>query len=228
MSDLAVTLATVGDGFEWIDGQLGRSGFWLKMLKGAGVREMAEMLAAEPGSEIIEPHLFNQVLRSTSSELPDYAQIGECGGWAFALLSGGDGFHTHHPDRVRHLWEGRTWLEILDSTMDPPTVSVIVEGRLDWNYFWGEVGDSVRPDHPLTQRMRDEIGLGSLDPDEDPEEEALFIPEMAAVYRLMGEYYGLDLPRQQIVDGDLVGVFTSPRVYASGERNRRYDNIRVP
>lgn len=51
---------------------------------------------------------------------------------------------------------------------------------------------------------------------------------MRDVYRLMGEHYGLNLPRRTIVDEDLVGVFTSPRVYASGERNTRYDNIRLP
>lgn len=52
------------------------------------------------------------------------------------------------PDHVKHLWEDRTWLTIMDTTMDPPTVDVIVDGKLDWHYFDGEVHEAVRADHP--------------------------------------------------------------------------------
>ncbi|CAL9490363.1 hypothetical protein SUDANB105_03205 [Streptomyces sp. enrichment culture] len=48
------------------------------------------------------------------------------------------------------------------------------------------------------------------------------------MYRLLGEHYGLSLPRGTIADDDLVGVFTSPRVYASGEPNTPYGNLRLP
>ncbi|MDW6065137.1 hypothetical protein SAZ11_53980 [Streptomyces sp. FXJ1.4098] len=137
-----------------------------------------------------------------------------------------------HPDHVRHLWAGRTWLNIMDTTMDPPTIHVIVDGELDWSYFDGEVHELVRADHPLTQRMIAAIRLGGVDPDPRLPRRAGRVgaarPAHADVYRLMGEHYGLNLPRRTIVDEDLVGVFTSPRVYASGERNTRYDNIRLP
>ncbi|MFD5657731.1 hypothetical protein [Streptomyces hirsutus] len=42
-----------------------------------------------------------------------------------------------------------------------------MDGKLDWSYFDGEVHEAVRADHPLTQRMIAEIGLGSVDPDPD-------------------------------------------------------------
>ncbi|NUP45025.1 MAG: hypothetical protein HOY76_50385 [Streptomyces sp.] len=120
----------------------------------------------------------------------------------------------------------------MDTTMDPPTTYVIVDGELDWSYFDGGVHELVRADHPLTQRMIAELRLGGADPDPDfpdePDEWGLHVPPMRDVYRLMGEHYGLNLPRGTVVDDDLVGVFTSPRVYASGERNTGYDNIRLP
>ncbi|MEU0742388.1 hypothetical protein [Streptomyces sp. NPDC006134] len=44
----------------------------------------------------------------------------------------------------------------------------------------------------------------------------------------MSERYGLSLPRKTIADKELAEVFTSPRVYANGEPNTRYGNIRLP
>lgn len=70
-----------------------------------------------------------------------------------------------------------------------------MDGKLDWSYFDGEVHEAVRADHPLTQRMIAEIGLGSVDPDPDfpdePDEWGLHVPDIRDVYRLMGEHYGL-------------------------------------
>ncbi|MFI1328837.1 hypothetical protein ACH4U7_01590 [Streptomyces sp. NPDC020845] len=220
-----------GFGFEWIQEDLTSWGFHLEMVKGVSVEELAAMLGADPDLGIMSPDVFNTAVR-LSTNIPDWARLGEHAGWAFALCGGGDGFYMRHPDHVRHLWAGRTWLNIMDTTMDPPTIHVIVDGELDWSYFDGEVHELVRADHPLTQRMIAAIRLGGVDPDPDfpdePDEWGLHVPPMRDVYRLMGEHYGLNLPRRTIVDEDLVGVFTSPRVYASGERNTRYDNIRLP
>ncbi|MEV0125770.1 hypothetical protein AB0I16_30200 [Streptomyces sp. NPDC050703] len=60
------------------------------------------------------------------------------------------------------------------------------------------------------------------------DEWGLRVPDIRDVYRLVGEHYGLSLPRRTIADMELAGVFTSPRVYASGEPNLRYGNLRVP
>ncbi|MGW2352532.1 hypothetical protein [Actinacidiphila glaucinigra] len=111
-------------------------------------------------------------------------------------------------------------------------IDVIVDGELDWSYFDGEVHEAVRVDHPLTRRVIAETGLGSGDVDcdfpDEPDEWGLRVPDIRDVYRLMGEHYGLSLPRGTIVGEDLVGVFTSPRVCANGEPNTRYANIRLP
>ncbi|MFT2018758.1 hypothetical protein ACMA1D_23370 [Streptomyces sp. 796.1] len=220
-----------GCGFAWLQDDLGSFGFCLEVVKGVGVEELAAMLGADAGLGIVAPDVFNAAVGGAGT-VPDWARLGEHGGWAYAWLGGSDGFYMRHPDHVRHLWEGRTWLSVTDTTMDPPTVDVVVDGALDWSYFDGEVHEMVRADHPLTQRMVAEIGLGTADPDpdfpDDPDEWGLHIPPIREVYRLVGEYYGVDLPRTSTAGADLVGVFTSPRVYASGERNSRYDNLRLP
>lgn len=219
------------EGFEWIQQDLTSWGFYLEMVKGVSVEELAAMRGADPGLGIMSPDVFNTAL-DRSSNIPDWARLGEHAGWAFALCGGDDGFYMQRPDHVKHLWEGRTWLTIMDTTMDPPVIHVIVDGKLDWSYFDGEVHEAVRADHPLTRRMTAEIGLGSLAPNPDspdePDKWRLRVPDIRDVYRLMGEHYGLSLPRRAIVGEELVGVFTSPRVYANGEPNTRYDNIRLP
>lgn len=219
------------DGFERTVQDLASNGFCLQMVKGVSVAELAAMLGADPGLGIMPPEVFNSVLRR-SSDVPDWARLGEHAGWAFALHGGGDGFHTQRSEQVAHLWEGRTELVIRDNAMDPPDMGVVVDGKLDWSYFWGEVHEVIRADHPLTQRMIAEIRLGGVDPDPDfpdePDEWGLHIPDERDVYRLMGEHYGLRLPRRTIAEADLAGVFTSPRVYANGKHNARYDNIRLP
>ncbi|MGW2036217.1 hypothetical protein [Streptomyces sp. NPDC001811] len=220
------------EGFEWIQQDLTSWGFYLEMVKGVGVEELAAMRGADPALGIMSPDVFNTAL-DRSGNIPDWARLGEHAGWAFALCGGDDGFYMQRPDHLKHLWEGRTWLTVMDTTMDPPVVDVIVDGKLDWSYFDGEVHRAVRADHPLTRRMTAEIGLGSLAPDPDSPDEPedrwrLRVPDIQDVYRLMGEYYGLSLPRRTILDDELAGVFTSPRVYANGEPNTRYDNIRLP
>ncbi|MGW0189553.1 hypothetical protein ACWDV7_27870 [Streptomyces sp. NPDC003362] len=219
------------DGFEWIDDDLTALGFHLRMVEGAGVEELAEMLGADPALGILSPGTFRAAVHRAGT-VPDWARLGDHGGWGFALVGGGDGFYHRFPDQVRHLWADRTWLEISDTTMDPPTVHVVVDGRLDWSYHDGVVHETVAADHPLTRRMTAEIRLGDADPDpdfpDDPDEWALHVPDIRDVYRLLGEHYGLSLPRGTIADDDLVGVFTSPRVYASGEPNTRYGNLRLP
>ncbi|MFF5895755.1 hypothetical protein ACFY8O_07480 [Streptomyces argenteolus] len=217
------------DAFECIQDDAGW-GFYLEMVKGVSIAELAAMVGADPALGVMSPEAFNAALHRTS-DVPDYARLGEYAGWAFALRAGGDGFYAHRPEPLRHLWDGHTWLIVQDTTMDPPTVDVIVDGKLDWSYFDGEVHESIRADHPLTQRMIAEIALGSVEPDPDfpdePDEWGLHVPDIRDVYRLMGEHYGLRLPGGTLRNTDLPGVFTSPRVYASGEPNNRYQNLNL-
>lgn len=232
MSDPCATLTIMsGDGFEWIQSDLAPTGFCLVMVEAVGAAELATMLGADPDIGTLPPEVFNP-MRHRALNIPDWARPCEYAGWAFALLGGGDGFYRLRPDHVRHLWEGRTYVEVEDTTMDPPTISVVVDGEFDWSYYEGEVHEHVRADHPLTRRMTAELGLGGAVPDpdfpDDPDEWGLYVPDVRDVYRLTAEHYGLSLPRETILAGSLPAVFTSPRVYANGERNTRYDNVTLP
>jgi hypothetical protein len=67
-------------------------------------------------------------------------------------------------------------------------------------------------DHSPTRRLVAEAGLvlpsDDIDGDEEFDEVA-----MADVYRIMGEHYGLALPRQAITDRHLPHLFTELRVF---------------
>lgn len=218
------------DAFECLQDHADR-GFYLEMVKGVSVAELAAMVGADPGLGVMSPDAFNTAV-GRSYDIPDWARLGEYAGWAYALRGGGDGFFAQRPEHLRHLWDSRTWLIVQDTTMDPPTAHIVVDGIPDWSYYDGEVHETIPADHPLTQRMIAEIGLGTVDPDpdfpDDPDEWGLHIPDIRDVYRLMGEHYGLRLPRGTITNTDLAGVFTSPRTYANGEPNTRYRNLDLP
>ncbi|GAA2534958.1 MULTISPECIES: hypothetical protein [Streptomyces] len=227
----------MSDGIAWIHEALHGWGFDLVALKDAGVEDLAVMLGAEPGT-VMDPPAFNAVVAAAGStvRLPDLARLGTCGGWAFAFETGG-GVFRHDRDHLRHLWEGRTYVRITDTMMDPPTVRAVVDGGFDWSYFDGGVHDRVRADHPLTARMTAEIGLGSAEPDpdfpDDPDEWGLYVPDITDVYRLVGEHYGLSLPRRVIGEPyhkntELYGAFTAPRTLPDGRPNPGYDAVRRP
>jgi hypothetical protein len=96
------------------------------------------------------------------------------------------------------MWSGHTIVNVWDSTMDPPMITVNVDGKHDW-MFWENSTDDT--DHPLTRRLAVEAGS------EDPGR-----LRMSEVYRIVGDHYGLSLPRQAVVDRRLPHVFTEPRV----------------
>ncbi|MDX3229234.1 hypothetical protein [Streptomyces sp. ME19-01-6] len=227
------------DGIEWIHEALHGQGvaFQLVALKDAEVGDLAMMPGAEPGT-VMDPPTCNAIVAASGGtvRLPDLARLGTCGGWAFAFETG-EGIFRYNRSHLRHLWEGRTYVHISDTAMDPPMVVAVVDGKWDWQYFDGEVHEQVRADHPLTARMTVEIGLGSSKPDpgypDDPDEWGLYVPAMADVYRLFGEHYRLALPRRTIGDpyyknNELYGAFTAPRTLPDGQPNPKYDDIRRP
>ncbi|MEV0221592.1 hypothetical protein [Streptomyces sp. NPDC050704] len=227
----------MSDGIAWIHEALHGWGFNLVALKDAEVEDLAMMLGAVPGT-VMDPPAFNAVVAAAGStvRLPDLARLGTCGGWAFAFETGG-GIFRHGRDHLRHLWEGRTYLRITDTTVDPATLFAVVDGGWDWQYSEGVVHEQVGADHPLTARMTAEIALGSAVPDpdfpDDPDECGLYIPAIADVYRLFGEHYGLTLPRRVIGEPydkntELQGAFTAPRTLPDGQPNPKYDNVRLP
>ncbi|MFE6777232.1 hypothetical protein [Streptomyces sp. NPDC057702] len=227
----------MSDGMAWIAEELGPDGFQLVALRGADPEELAVMLGAEPGTVMAAP-AFNSLVRAAGStvRLPDLARLGGHADWAFAFETGGGYFRTNR-SHLNHLWEGRTYVRVSDTSVDPPTISVVVDGVWDWSYFDGEVHEQARFDHPLTARMTAEIGLGDAVPDpdfpDDPDECALFVPAESDVYRLFGEHYGLSLPRHTVrrphhTDTDLSGAFTAPRVLPDGRPNPAYAPLRQP
>lgn len=80
------------DGFEWIQQDLTSLGFYLEMVKGVSVEELAAMLGADPGLGIMSPDAFDTVLHQ-SRDVPGWARLGEHAGWAFALCRNSDGFY---------------------------------------------------------------------------------------------------------------------------------------
>ncbi|MFD6996196.1 hypothetical protein ACFWA5_07915 [Streptomyces mirabilis] len=142
-------------------------------------------------------------------DLPDYAMLGETGnGWAFAVES------PEARDRVdrlapgRDMWSKHTVVSIWDSTMDPPMISVNVDGKHDW-MFWEY--NTNETDHPLTRRLVAEGGFVVLS-DRVHRDDGSHDVTMSDVYRITGEYYGLSLPRHAIIDQRLPYVFSEPRV----------------
>ncbi|MGV9880510.1 hypothetical protein [Streptomyces sp. NPDC003006] len=225
------------DGIEWIHESLNGWGFSLVALKDADVEELAVMLGAEPGT-VMAAAPFNALVVAAGStvRLPDLARLGTCDGWAFAFETGG-GIFRGDRRQLASLWEGRTYVRITDTMMDPPSASAVVDGQWDWSYFDGMVHEQARADHPLTARMTAEIGLGRAEPDpdfpDDPDECLLYVPPMADVYRLFGEHYGLSLPRETIGEPyfkntELYGVFTAPRTLRDGSPNPKYDAVPQP
>jgi len=200
----------MSDGIDWIDEELGREGFSLTMVKGISHEELAVYLGAQPGT-VMDPDTAHEMLKPSPGhwDLPDYAMLGETGnGWAFAVES------PEARDRVdrlapgRDMWSKHTVVNIWDSTMDPPIIHVNVEGRHDW-MFWEY--NTEETDHPLTRRLVAEGGFVVLSDRVHRDGESDDVT-MSDVYRVMGEYYGLSLPRHAIIDQRLPHVFSEPRV----------------
>ncbi|MGW3633293.1 hypothetical protein ACWD7F_24580 [Streptomyces sp. NPDC005122] len=199
----------MSDGIEWIGDELGRGGFSLTMVKGIRLEELAVYLGAQAGT-VMDPDTAHEMLKLSPGPwgLPDYAMLGETGnGWAFAVES------PEARDRVdrlapgRDMWSKHTVVTIWDSTMDPPMISVSVDGKRDWMFWEYHTNET---DHPLTRRLVAEGGFVVLSDRVHRDDESHVT--MSDVYRIVGEYYGLSLPRQAVTGQRLPHVFSEPRV----------------
>ncbi|WP_329204787.1 hypothetical protein OG257_04065 [Streptomyces sp. NBC_00683] len=205
------------DGIEWLDAELGGEGYALTMVEGMAPEVLAMNLGAQSGA-LIDPDVTPGALEffhgPGSSKLPDWAMVGEAGGgWAFALEAPEVG---HRDDRLapgRDLRARHTVVDILDTTMDPPAVTVSVGGRTDW--MLREYG-TRDVDHPISRRLVAEAGYVSF-PHGVYRDDASEDTGMAAVYRIIGEHYGLSLPRASVTGGRVPHVFTEPRVLLHSE-----------
>ncbi|MFG2304521.1 hypothetical protein [Actinacidiphila glaucinigra] len=189
----------------------GEAPFALLMVKGMPYEELAVCLGAQPGT-VMDPDTARETLRPSQapgrSVLPDYAMVGETDdGWAFAIESPEAPNRSDRYAPGRDLWSKHSVVRVSDSTMDPPVINVSVDGKHDW-MFWEHMTDDV--EHPLTRSL---VAAGGFVEDSD----RVYIDDasrvtMLDVYRAVGEYYGLTLPRQAIADRRLPHAFTEPRV----------------
>ncbi|MFI7499778.1 hypothetical protein ACIBVL_15010 [Streptomyces sp. NPDC049687] len=197
------------DGIAWIDRGLREFGFSLTLVEGIAPEELAVRLGAQPGT-LMDADTAAEMLRLSPGEwdLPDLAMVGGTGdGWAFAVESPEA---TDRPDRLgpgRDLWSTHTVVNIWDSTMDPPMIRANVDGRSDWMFVEHR---TETLDHPLTRRLVVELGFVEA-------RTAVHRADgsgatMADVYRIVGDHYGLTLPRRAVVDRRLPHVFTEPRM----------------
>ncbi|CAM5517970.1 hypothetical protein [Streptomyces aurantiogriseus] len=200
------------DGIAWISDRLGDGlGFSLTLVKGIGHEELAVRLGARPGT-LMDPDTAREMLELSPGpwDLPDYAVVGDTGnGWAFALESPAA---TDRADRLgpgRDLWSTHTVVTIWDSTMDPPIISAAVDGRFDWMFWEYNTGHT---DHPLTRRLITEAGFVAGPNGVHRDDRFGARVTMTNVYRIVGDHYGLTLPRQAIADRRLPHVFTEPTV----------------
>ncbi|MFE7576937.1 hypothetical protein ACFU5Z_19610 [Streptomyces sp. NPDC057521] len=199
------------DGIAWLDDELGRDGYSLTLVKGVTPETLAGYLGARPGT-LLDPDSAPGVLEffhgAGSSKLPDWAMVGEAaGGWSFALETPEAG---HRDDRLapgRDLRARHTVVDILDTTMDPPAVTVTVDGETEWmmrEYGTDDIG------HPVSRRLVAEAGF-LAHPHGVFRDDASEDTGMSDVYRILGDHYGLSLPRTAVRENRLPHVFTEPR-----------------
>ena len=197
------------DGIAWIDGLFDHMGFSITMVEGMDPEELAVRLGAQPGT-LMDADTAAEMLELSHGRwtLPDLALVGDTGnGWAFAVE---DPVATDRSDRLgpgRDLWSTRTVVNIWDSTMDPPVIRANVDGRHDW--MLGEYRTDDR-DHPLTRRLVTEAGFVEA-PHTVHRNDAGDVT-IEDIYRIVGDHYGLTLPRRAILGRRLPHVFTEPRV----------------
>ncbi|MFF5183122.1 hypothetical protein ACFY30_04935 [Streptomyces sp. NPDC000345] len=198
------------DGIAWIDGLFDLMGFSITLVEGIGPEELALRLGARPGTLMDADTAAELVDRARGPwNLPDLAMVGDTGtGWAFAVEPTGA---THRSDRLgpgRDLWATHTVVTIWDSTQDPPMIHVNVDGRHDWTLTEFRTDDR---DHPLTRRLVAEARFVDAPHTVHLADDAGDVT-ITDVYRIVGDHYGLTLPRQAILDRRLPHVFTEPRV----------------
>ncbi|MEU0526002.1 hypothetical protein [Streptomyces niveus] len=202
----------MNDGIDWLDAELGADGYSLTMVKGIAPEVLAANLGAQSDT-FIDPDTTPGALEffhgPGSSKLPDWAMVGETGdGWTFALEAPEVG---HRDDRLapgRDLRAHHTVVDLLNTTMDPPAVTVSADGRTDWmlrEYGTRDIG------HPISRQLVAEAGFVAY-PHGVYRDDASEDTGMATVYRIMGQHYGLSLPRASVTGRRLPHVFTEPRV----------------
>ncbi|MEU2020655.1 hypothetical protein ABZ565_00530 [Streptomyces sp. NPDC016469] len=200
----------MNDGIAWLDDGPGREGYSLTMVKGITPEALAVHLGARPGT-LIDPETTPGALElfhgPGSSELPDWAMVGEAAGWAFALESPEAGHRDDRPAPGRDLRSRHTVVDILDTTMDPPSVTVTVDGGTDWTLREYGTADTA---HPVSRRLVAEAGFLARP-------HGVFGDDASGVYRVLGDHYGLTLPRAAITEARLPHVFTEPRTLLRSE-----------
>ncbi|MFJ2577909.1 NUDIX domain-containing protein [Kitasatospora aureofaciens] len=199
----------MSDGIDWIDAELGGEGFSLTMVKDMGHEELAVHLGAKPGT-LMDADTAREMLELSPApwRLPEYAMVGDTGNaWAFAIEPPTAPSRADRYASGRSLAGRRTFVHVVDSTMDPPMIGVCVDGEHDWSMSEYTTNDT---DHPLTRRLVAEGGF--VDAGDRVHRCDESDVTMADVYRVVGEYYGLTLPRQAIADRRLPHAFTEPRV----------------
>ncbi|MFF3075294.1 hypothetical protein ACFVSN_00035 [Kitasatospora sp. NPDC057904] len=197
------------DGIDWIDAELGGEGFALTMVNGIGHEELAVHLGAEPGA-VMDADTAHEMLELSPApwQLPEYAMVGDTGnGWAFAIEPPTAPGRADRYAPGRDLARRHAFVSIVDSTMDPPVIGVSMDGDPGW-YMWEYTTDDR--DHPLTRRLVAEGGF--VDAGDRVHRADGADVTMADVYRVVGEHYGLTLPRRAITDRRLPHAFTEPRV----------------
>jgi hypothetical protein len=197
-------------GIGWVDGVLGGGlGFSLTFVEGIRLEELAVGLGAQPGT-LMDPDTAREMLELSpgSWDLPDLAMLGETGdGWAFAVEPTGARYRADRLARGRDMWSARTVVNIWDSTMDPPMITAAVDGRLDWMYVEHR---TETMDHPLTRRLVEEAGFVVAPHCVHRDDSARVT--VNDVYRIVGDHYGLTLPRETVLGRRLPHAFTEPRV----------------
>ncbi|MFF0449898.1 hypothetical protein ACFYT4_26395 [Streptomyces sp. NPDC004609] len=197
----------------WLGSVLGED-FALTFVRGVTHRELAWMIGGDPDG-IVEAEVFQRMVATAPfGALPNSAMLGETGnGWAFAIEPPGAQHVWYRHAALRHMWSSCTVVAIEDTMMDPGTIAVSVDGTHDWSYHEGEVGEGAE-EHPLTRRLAAEVGLGRvIEGEDDPDDGELFIPDDADIHRVLGEHYGLALPRESLETRSLPVVFTEPKVF---------------
>ncbi|WP_405810822.1 hypothetical protein OG524_16475 [Streptomyces sp. NBC_01520] len=205
-------------GIGWMSGVLGED-YAVTFVRGVTHQELAWMIGGDPDT-VMDADTFGRLdAAAPFGTLPASAMLGETGtGWAFAIEPPGAAHEWYRHAALRRMWSSCTAVSIEDTMMGPGIIGLTVDGEHDWSYHGGEVGEG-QENHPLTRRPADEVGLGRVvaseneDDPGDPDDGELFIPDDADIHRVLGEHYGLSLPRQAVESRSLQVVFFEPRTF---------------
>ncbi|MFB7500745.1 hypothetical protein ACFC09_39745 [Streptomyces sp. NPDC056161] len=191
----------MSDGITWLTGAwlVEAPGLFVTFARGISPRDLVGRLGARPG-EVLDPITFAEAERLTFNdrESARVARFGECVGWSYAVEQG---------------WPSKAWwahpdvsaggVEVLHLTPkpdDPP--------RECWYYRDGhtvgrfDIGDT--PDEGMAFLLPAFEEAGLLDDDVSEE-----LDSLRATLAALQQYFGLSLPRQEILNGRLPAAVTA-------------------